>query len=251
MKELIEMWSLLSRPAHRPGAAQRRSQLGCVRLESRDCPAAPLINSMSVTRLQGAEVRISGQVTDELAGQCEIQISGAATGHLKVGSDGSFDGMLTTNGFGQITARAFDPSGSISLAAEIDFQRTSQIDSALIDISDDSNEQPLPVIQHGASRAPAEALINNAPLILNFAAQNQSGMWALSGFVLDEYSPGLTVTLHSNAISTINNRTVTVGSNGWFSTAFSLPAGSSGGLVSATCVDWFGLQSNQPFVYVG
>ncbi len=90
---------------------------------------------------------------------------------------------------------------------------------------------------------------NTAPLLLNFSAQGQSGMWALSGFVEDEHAPGLLVTFRSN-IPAVNGRVVRVGSNGWFSTAFSQQFGVSG-VVCARCIDLFGEWSNEACVWVG
>lgn len=277
------MFNLFSRPGRHP----RRigdSRLGCERLERRDCPAAPTVLWMSVTRLEGHDVRVAGQVGDESPAACNLQLSGAATGRIAVNPDGTFSTNLTPNGFGQISARAFDVDGNLSAPRMQDYQNVAPIveiqservadevaasssilgggvaaESVLPGAEDDfsailtsAGDVGGDVIDSSglATRIQGDRLDNAPPQITNYSAMYQNGMWVVFGNVIDEYAPGLTVTFHS-AISTVNNRTATVGSDGSFSFSFALPPGSLGGIVSATTVDWYGARSNEPMVYVG
>jgi hypothetical protein len=106
------MFGLLRRSHRRPRSTRRpavsRPRLGLMRLETRDCPAAPVLTVMNVRPLTVTDVEISGKLQDEHPAGTVVNITGAAYGQATVSAQGTFDIRLTRSSTGPITARALD-----------------------------------------------------------------------------------------------------------------------------------------------
>jgi hypothetical protein len=216
------MFSLLARTVRcargrlpRPKPATR---LGIERLEGRDCPSALQI-SFDYTHGANRTVNIEGSVSEDsndpgyhsrMGGQqnlggLTVTFSGAVTGETTTNDDGSFSVTLPAQTLGTFWGQTTDGCGNDS-----DYW------------TDD--------------------VTNSAPTIALSKIQSPTYGWYAVGNVSDEYAPGLTVTFTS-PISTVNGRTATVGSDGSFYIAFSLPSGTSGGGIYAQVTDWWGATS--------
>src|SRR5262245_20603273 len=88
-------------------AAPPRRRLALEALETRDCPAAPLIASLQVTYNGQNSVTLSGFVQDETPSFDHVLFSGAAIGCTSVAPNGQFS--YTTNAtLGLVSAVAID-----------------------------------------------------------------------------------------------------------------------------------------------
>jgi hypothetical protein len=88
------------------GVRRNRALLRVEQLETRDCPAAPVLSSFSATVLDGRNVRLTGMVqTDH---PVVVNFSGVASGSTSVQGDGSFLMNTSASALGTITAVATD-----------------------------------------------------------------------------------------------------------------------------------------------
>lgn len=150
---------LFSRPV-RPAAGARRRRLTLTRLETRDCPAAPVID-LAATNLGGDVVQITGTVLDENPDQCLINLGGVTAPIALVNPDGTFEIVTTLPGGGLVSAFAVDAEGMSS--------------------------------EHRAVPA-----TNAPPSIVEFGVENQGGSFVISGRVVDERPDQCTVELTSS-----------------------------------------------------
>lgn len=91
-----------------------------------------------------------------------------------------------------------------------------------------------------ASPMVSATLTNSAPIITNFDWTNMGfGSIKFSGFVTDNWAPGLTVTLSCD-IAAINGRTAVVQSDGSWSVTVNNLNGSYASFIYANVTDWWG-----------
>jgi hypothetical protein len=197
----------LRRPAPRTSrlsADPRRFRPALEKLETRDCPAGPVI-TLSVVHYQQRWIQLSGQVTESgsSVNGLTVTISGEATGTTQTGPNGSYSLMLQASALGDVHATTVDGSGQASNNAVV-------------------------------------TLTSNAPTIADFTATQNGTLWTFTGEVVDASPAGETVTF--GGLSQLQGKTVTVGSNGWFTFSIMLPSGTNG-TVSAMDTNWWGLQS--------
>ena len=350
----MAMLGLLRRTHRRPRRTRRpavsRPRFGLMRLETRDCPAAPVLSVMNVRPLTVTDVEVSGKVQDENAAGTVVNITGAAYGQATVSAQGTFDIRLTRSSSGPITAGALDqerlysaplsvdsaggtavapvtigtvqpvtigtvqpvtgkvlssPQLGVSTGTTSDTGGTTgtvvgsgvlpyiwftftQGPNRTVDVQGyvyADNPGGLPVVFSGvvtgtlytladgtfAGRLPVSALgsfycstvdhyghatssftldvLNSKPKFLSFGVENQGGTLVLNGMVDADYAPGLTVQFTSS-IPQVNGQTATVDSNSQFDFCFTLPAGSTGGTITATVTDWWGVTSDPAYVTV-
>jgi len=105
------------RPARRPALSAR---LGVEQLESRYCPAAPVV-TLTVQELATHAVRLSGHVTDESPSTVIVSFGGKAGGLTVPNSTGDYSYDVTPNGLGTITASGYDNKGLSSNTASVNF----------------------------------------------------------------------------------------------------------------------------------
>jgi hypothetical protein len=201
------MLSLLRRPRSSVSTRQRPVRLQVERLETRSCPAAPVITSMSFTELPQKVVRISGTVTDDhTVSAVIITFTGVVNNSTTVNSSGQFVLQAQAAGLGQVSATAYDPNQNLTSAAY-----TLQITST-------------------------------PPTITNFrGVQNTDGTWTFSGTVLDAAPQGEQVGLTGLGV---NGAMATCNASGYFSITLTLASGQNG-TVNAQTTDWWGQASSQ------
>lgn len=177
--------------------------------QSTNTATATITDNLTITLKisvgRGKTVTLTGQVNDVDPGGLVVSFSGQAGGSTVTAADGSYSYTTTAAGLGNITATVVDE----------------WFDTA----------------------AATAAIPNKAPQIVNFtASQGQSFTYTFTGQVVDEWAPGLVVTL--NGIPPrIANVQVTVDPTGAFTWTVQLPAG-EGGTVTAQTTDWWGVASN-------
>ena len=98
-----------SRPA-RP-RTPLRTRLHLEALETRDCPAGPVLTSFSVQTAGGTNVTLSGGLADDNPTACTVTFTGQVTGTATVDGWGDFTLTTTASGLGTVTARATDGAG--------------------------------------------------------------------------------------------------------------------------------------------
>jgi len=204
------MLTLFSRPVRRARVA-RASRLRVTRLETRDCPAAPVV-SMTVTPISPTEAQVVGTVQDEVPQTCLVTLTGDSSELVQVYANGTFAARIPASG-GAVLGVVTDSQGLTS------------------------NVQTVP-------------LANQAPVIVEFERYMDGSSWVIHGKVSDEHPAGITVTLHSS-IPELNNRTVTTNADGEFEVSFLPPPGFKGGTVSAEAVDAQGLVSETVYEWIG
>jgi len=197
------MLRLFSRP-DRPAAAARRRRLVLTRLETRDCPAAPVID-MTATTVGENTVRISGTVIDENPQDCLVNLGGVTAPIALVNANGTFEVITTLPGGDTVTAFAVDASGQ-------------------------------------SSDLETRAVTNTAPSIVEFDVQNQAGCICISGRVIDETPDQCTVRLTSS-IPEFNNVTLTPTEGGQFSYSATPSPQHKTGSLRVVATDPFGLTS--------
>jgi len=157
-------------------------------LERRDCPAAPVINTMSVLQTTGRNVQVSGTLTDEDPGMVMVYFNGVIDGGIQAGADGAFSFSAQASALGSFTATAYD-------------------------------------IESLFSQSVTGSVSSQAPLVIDFSATRLSASsWRLSGQILDE-SPD-TVSVHLAGLGA--QTTTSVDADGLFSvTLTNVPSGTN------------------------
>lgn len=89
-------------------ASRRGVTLGIDRLETRDCPAAPVLKLTAVPLNNGELVQIQGTVQDENPSNVTINLSGVVSDTVRPDVDGRFNYVTTAAGLGTIGAVARD-----------------------------------------------------------------------------------------------------------------------------------------------
>jgi hypothetical protein len=92
-----------------------RVRLGLDSLETRDCPAAPVIASATSQYTADGHVQISGLVQDDHPTTMTINSSGAATGSTTSGSDGHFNVTLPATIGMAVTLSATDDQNATAV----------------------------------------------------------------------------------------------------------------------------------------
>jgi hypothetical protein len=153
-------------------------------------------------------VTVMGQVS--AGAGLTVSLSGIVTGTVITDANGSFTFSGTASGTGQVNASVTDVWGQTGTGST--------------------------------------QLTNLAPTITNFQAESTGfqNIWTIEGQVTDEWAAGETVTF--TGLVPLQNITVTVSSNGWFSFQVQIPP-SDNGLVVATVTDWYGA-TGQAQIYV-
>jgi hypothetical protein len=159
------------------------------------------------------QVELTGSVSDTDRGTLVVTFTGSGVStSVTVDPSGNFDVITTATSLGYVTATAVNQSTN----------KSSGVSSPITD---------------------------QAPVISNFTASQSSGnYWTFTGQVTDDQSvAGLVVTL--GGLPSIQGKTVTVNSNGWFTVTIQLKAGESG-TATAQTNDWWGMASNTAWTTV-
>jgi len=167
--------------------------------------AAPAPTIMFTVAQDGEHnVAISGQVTDLSPGGLTVTFSGVVTGTATTSASGSFSYSGTASALGQINAAVTDLLG---------------------------------VTGSGTAQ-----LTNSAPTINNLEAVYSAGtgVWTISGQVVDEYAAGLTVNLSN--VPGEGTATATVETDNFFTLTVEAAATATN-TVSASVTDWWGAVS--------
>jgi hypothetical protein len=178
------------------------------RLEGRDCPAAPVITTMSFTELPQKVVNIKGTVTDDQGfANVTVSLSGVVTGVTTVSGTGQFNVQLTATGLGQVTAVAYDSQQQL-YSTPYYLQITS-----------------------------------TPPVISGFkGVENPDGTWTFSGYVTDAVRQGETVRF--GGLNALQGKSAAVDPySGYFSLTVTLQA-SDQGTATAQVTDQWGQASN-------
>lgn len=167
------------------GAGQLRRIRPCLeQLETRDCPSAAVITSLSAVSTNGQTVQISGTVQDESPGGCVVQTTGAASIAIQVNADGTFTATVPVSSVTVVQAKATDPQGLIS--------------------------------------DPVETKVDLPPQILNFVGTHGTGnYWTFTGKVVDE-SP-LTCHVQLGGVTALQTATVQINADGTFAVTVEMP----------------------------
>jgi hypothetical protein len=113
------------------------------RLETRDCPAAPVITSFSAVALANHQVMLSGTVADENAGAVNVSFSGVAGGATHTDASGHFSLLTSAANLGTVFARGLDNEGlwsaqasaALSSAAPSITLRVTQLANRMVNVS--------------------------------------------------------------------------------------------------------------------
>jgi hypothetical protein len=224
---LRSLWQADPRPLN-------RVVLSLEHLETRDCPAAPVVTAFTAVAGIQHHVLLSGTVQDNNLAGATVQFAGVASGMANVHADGTFSLETDASSLGQITAT----------------------------VHDNENLWSNPFSTN---------IANNRPVINNFQVINRgNGLWELRGQVIDESAAGMVVRFgglpgsgggnYSSLSMSIDEagapsggagsgQQVTVGSDGWFSTTLYLGANFSG-VVSADTTDCWGVAANTVYYLV-
>jgi hypothetical protein len=109
------MFGLAARPRKPVSSVwKNRARLGVESLERRDCPAAPVITSFSVTVLQNKMVTLQGTLTDTDPSTTWVSLGGNVNGSVEADVNGNFSTTLTASALGTVTALATDSAGLTS-----------------------------------------------------------------------------------------------------------------------------------------
>src|SRR5262245_60703325 len=96
---MIGLFKKRTRPFTR--AARSRVRLAFERLETRDCPAAPIISSFTAIPLATPHrIQVQGTVVDENPSGCQLCLSGAAYGTIYPDSTGHFSAEIDAANLG-------------------------------------------------------------------------------------------------------------------------------------------------------
>lgn len=96
---------------------RNRARLGVESLERRDCPAAPVITSFSVSVLQNKMVSLQGTLTDTDPSTTWVSLGGKVNGSVEADVNGNFSTTLAASALGTVTALATDSAGLTSSQA--------------------------------------------------------------------------------------------------------------------------------------
>src|SRR5579859_1289919 len=110
------MCGILPRLGMRPSSTsqRRRPRLMVERLETRDCPAAPVIGSLTATPITGTTVQLSGYVQDANPATTHISFTGVMSGTVTANTYGYFSYQAQASGLGAVSAVATDAAGEVS-----------------------------------------------------------------------------------------------------------------------------------------
>jgi hypothetical protein len=182
------------------------------RLETRDCPAAPVIISLGATLSSGNMVTLLGTVIDENPGTVQITFSGVVSGSTMANSRGGFALQTTAAALGTIFADAVDGECL-------------------------SSEQA------------STSITSDQPIIWDFTATDLGdGVYEFRGYVMDEYPPGMTVRLTGLAAFGESGLEATVSWDGWFSVLHNI--GSETGTAQAQAWDMWGQASDPMYAII-
>jgi hypothetical protein len=117
------LFGLLSRKHRRPRPVNLwRTQVQVERLETRDCPAAPVITAFSAVPLNvGNQVDLSGSVTDANPASVALDFSGVTSGTTTANANGHFDFVAKARALGTVSAVAQDGQNLTSNTATATF----------------------------------------------------------------------------------------------------------------------------------
>ena len=168
------------------------------RLETRDCPAAPIIGAM-YSEASPRWFTVAGHVEDEApAGLC-VSFSGVYAGTATVNSEGNFS--LT-----------FPPS---------------ELGALTVTVTDNENLTGSQTIY----------LCSNMPAISDFTAvRTVNNVWTFSGRVGDEFPAGMVVKF--GGLIELQNQAATVNADGTFSLTIELPNDVCGTATAGTTDVW-------------
>jgi hypothetical protein len=193
-------------------------------LETRDCPAAPVITSLSATVLANKMVTLSGTVTDSNPASVTLSFSGVMSGNAQANASGNFSYTAQASSLGTASAVATDGGNQmsssvsvtvstaapvVSLSVSYGSQRTVTLTGTVTSV----NAGGRTIIFSGKVTG---TVTTNADGTFSYTA-TASGLGTVQGSTIDlwgQNSNTPTVTLTSNAPS-IAGFTATHGTNGW------------------------------------
>lgn len=196
---------LKDRPSRSPRPV-RRTRLLLERLEERDCPSAPAVETLyAAPTSSGKQVSVTGSVITDHPGNTTVTLSGVVSGTATTDSYGNFSWGGTASSLGTVTAVATDT--------------VEALDSFSVDAT----------------------LACSAPVINNFQATTvgpyMPGWYKISGQVNAPAPGGLTVTFDGLA----SGKTATTDANGNFSIVIQVL---QHGMITAETTDAWGQNSN-------
>src|SRR5205823_2589377 len=97
------------------------ARLGVEQLESRYCPAAPVVTLTGAQELANHQVLLSGHVTDDSPSTVVVSFGGKASGMTTPNSNGDYSYTATATGLGAITASGRNHPGLNSDTASMNF----------------------------------------------------------------------------------------------------------------------------------
>jgi hypothetical protein len=211
------MYGLFSRPARRtrPARVALGSRLRLEHLETRDCPAAPVLTSTSITALGNGQVQVQGVVQDDNPTSAVIHLSGAAQGDVHPDATGHYSVQVTPSGGGAIVVQAADPGGAMSGTVSMP-------------------QLTLDATQEGLQ-------------ITNIEVVNEDGSWVIRGTVTGGVPDGTTVRIGSTNPNLNGETTAVDGTDGSFQIDFIPGETDLGGTISITATDVSG-QTSLPII---
>jgi hypothetical protein len=178
-----DLMHLFHRPVRRrPSRLTRGSRLRLERLDARDCPAAPVLTSTSVSWLTNGQVLVRGTVQDENPAGVVIHLSGGLVGSATADATGRYSVQLTPTAAGALYVQALDTEGLTS---------ATQTMPAVMD-----QTPPPPPREEGGLR------------ITDIEITNEGGIWKITGKV-EGLLPGTVVRIDSSNPDW-NGRTVAI-----------------------------------------
>jgi hypothetical protein len=197
------MFGLLALPRRKIATPSPR--LARLGLERLETRDCPSTLTLSLSYGPQHQVVLSGNVSGAANGADQaVSFSGVVSGTAYTDANGNYSATLVAQSLGNVSAQTAD----------------------------------------GLSNVAQAKVSNVAPVINNFiAACSAANFWTVSGNVVDEYPPGLIVTL-GGSVNSLYGATTTVQSDGTFSYTKQLNNTSGdNGVVTAQVTDWWGLTS--------
>jgi hypothetical protein len=166
--------------------------------------------SLTLTISYGSQrtVTLSGRVTGPAVGSLTVTFTGVVTGSTTTKADGTFTLTTQASALGNVQATAADVWGQSSSAVQV-------------------------------------TVASAKPVLSNFTASEQSDVWTFQGQVTAPSPQGETVQFTEAGVPSLQTKTATVDSSGWFFLQVTLQDNENG-KVWAQATDCWGQTSNQP-----
>jgi hypothetical protein len=173
------VFGLLKRRPRKPKPiTRRRTCLQVERLETRDCPAAPVIASFVATPLSvGHQVDLKGIVRDANPASVTITFTGIASGKTTADSSGHFDYVAQAAGVGTVKAVGKDQQKLTSNTATATFSVSAP--SLTLTISYGS-QRTVTLSGKVTAPSPGQLTVTFAGVVNNTVTTNSDGTFSLT-----------------------------------------------------------------------